>query len=275
MAEHHEKPASGGFNFYGPQYARFGSPLAVEMRREVYGEDIGQQGWRTVAEQNEIADVVYRDDVLRVLDVACGSGGPALALAQRTGCRLIGLDIEPDGIAFANAQARARGLGERASFSVFDCSAPLPFQSGVFDAVLCIDAISHLKDRTGTLAQWSRVLDSKGRLVFTDTFVLTGPISKTEFELRASVGFHLLVPPGANEKAIEAAGLTLVRQEDRTAAVAEIAERWHLARSRRAAALVAEEGADWFDRRQRFLSMTAELAQSRRLSRFLYVAEKE
>ena len=197
-----------------------------------------------------------------------------LLAAQRTGCRLFGLDIEPDGIAFATAQAHARGLRDRTSFSVFDCSAPLPFRHGAFDAVLCIDAISHLNDRTGTLAEWSRVLDNKGRLVFTDVLVLTGPISKSEFELRASVGFHLLVPPGVNERSIEAAGLTLVRQEDRTESVAEIAARWHAARSRRAAALVADEGADWFDQRQRFLSVTAELAKSRRLSRFLYVAEK-
>ena len=39
-----EGDASGGFNFYGPQYARFDSDLAAELRREVYGEDIGQQG---------------------------------------------------------------------------------------------------------------------------------------------------------------------------------------------------------------------------------------
>jgi hypothetical protein len=38
--------------------------------------------------------------------------------------------------------------------------------------------------------------------------------------------------------------------------------------------LQREEGADWFEQRQRFLAITAELAGSRRLSRFFYVAEK-
>ena len=42
----------------------------------------------------------------------------------------------------------------------------------------------------------------------------------------------------------------------------------------RVARLEREEGADWFVRRQRFLATTAELAASRRLSRFLYLAEK-
>ena len=269
--EDHARP---GFDFYGPQYARFGTPLAIEMRRAVYGEDIGQQGWRTAAEQSEIADLIRNGPQARVLDVACGSGGPGLALVQRTGCRLIGLDVEPDGIAYASAQASARGLSSRATFTVCDCSAPLPFEDAAFDAVLCIDAISHLNDRARTVSEWARVLARGGRMIFTDVFVLTGPVAKSEIEIRASVGFHLFVPPGINERFIEAAGLTLMRCEDRTAAVATIASRWHEVRSHHASALMDEEGRDWFEQRQRFLSTTAALAASRRLSCFLYVAEK-
>lgn len=197
-----------------------------------------------------------------------------MSLVRQTGCRLTGLDIEAEAIAYASAEASQGGLADRATFAACDCNPPLPFEDGAFDAVLCIDAISHLKDRFQTLSDWSRLLGPRGQVVFTDVFVLTGPIAKSELEARASVGFHLLVPPGVNERFIEAAGLALVRCEDRTAPVADIAARWHAARSRRAAALRAEEGADWFEQRQRFLSITAELASSRRLSRFLYVAEK-
>ena len=75
-----------------------------------------------------------------------------------------------------------------------------------------------------------------------------------------------MVPSGLDEQAIEAAGLVLLKREDRTAATAEVAARLHAARARRAAALEREEGADWFGQRQRLLATTAELAQSRRLS---------
>ena len=254
MSVQQEDRESGGFNFYGPQYARFGTARAIEMRREVYGEDIGQQGWRTAGEQDEIANLIASRPEVRVLDVACGSGGPALALVQRTGCRLTGLDVEADAIAYASAAASARGLADRAAFAACDCNPPLPFADGGFGVVLCIDAISHLKDRFQTLSDWSRLLSPRGVLAFTDVFVLTGAIAKSDLDIRASVGFHLLVPPGVNERFIEAAGLALLRCEDRTAAVAEIAARWHAARARRAAALCAEEGADWFERRQRFLT---------------------
>jgi SAM-dependent methyltransferase len=151
MTAQNEGRESGGFDFYGPQYARFGSALAAELRREVYGEDLGQQGWRTAVEQAEIARLIGPAPDGHVLDVACGAGGPSLDLVERTGCRLTGLDLEAGGLAYAQAQAAARGLGDRATFVRLDCGAPLPFADGSFDAVLCIDAIGHLPDRFGTL----------------------------------------------------------------------------------------------------------------------------
>src|SRR3954447_16202794 len=67
------------YEFYSAQYARFGSDIAVEIRREVYGEDQGQQGWRTLDEQAQIAALIDRRPC-HVLDIGCGSGGPSLAL---------------------------------------------------------------------------------------------------------------------------------------------------------------------------------------------------
>jgi hypothetical protein len=113
-----------------------------------------------------------------------------------------------------------------------------------------------------------------GRLLFTDSTVLTGAVTTSELGIRGGIGFFLVVPPGLDEEALEAAGLILLKREDRTAATAEVAACLHAARARRAAALEREEGADWFGKRQRLLATTAELAESRRLSRFLYLAEK-
>jgi hypothetical protein len=47
---------TGQSDFYASRYRRFSSDLAAELRREVYDEDMGQQGWRTIAEQAEIGD---------------------------------------------------------------------------------------------------------------------------------------------------------------------------------------------------------------------------
>ena len=112
------------------------------------------------------------------------------------------------------------------------------------------------------------------RVLFTNSAVLTGAVAKSELDVRASIGAFLLVPPGLDEEAITAAGLALLRRDDRTPATAEIAARWHAVRARHATALEREEGADWFAQRQRYLEVTAELAASRRLSRILYLAEE-
>jgi SAM-dependent methyltransferase len=274
MTEQDDGKASDRSDYYSSRFARFGDDLAAEMRREVFGEDLGQSGWSTAAELPELADLLRLNTDSQVLDVACGPGGWSLALVERTRCRLTGLDVEPGGIAHASAQAAARGLADRATFVVADCAGRLPFENGSFDAILCSDAICHLRDRFGTLAEWARLLRAGGRLVFTDPAVVTGAVAKSELDIRTTPGFFLFVPPGLDEAAIAAAGLTLLRQEDRTATTAETASRWHAARSRRAAALERIEGAAPFEQRQRFFATTAELAQSRRLSRFLYVAEK-
>lgn len=265
---------SDRYEFYSAQYARFGSKLAAEIRREAYGEDLGQQGWRTLAEQDEIAALIGQGPSIHLLDIACGSGGPALALAARTGCRLTGVDIEAAGIAQAKDISVALGLSHLAEFLVADCSQRLPFGDATFDLVTCIDAILHLKDRNAALKDWFRLLRPGGSLLLTDAAILTGAVSKQEIDTRASQGEFSFVPPGINEKAIMSAGFALQKSVDATQATADIASRLRAVREAKSVALQDEEGSEWFAKRQRFLAATAELAASGRLSRFIYIAQK-
>lgn len=260
--------------FYSEQYQRFSSQLAAKIRRLVYGNDIGQQGWRTLDEQDAIVSLVNEHAPCDVLDVACGSGGPSLALVQRTECRLIGVDAERAAIEWARRRSDELGSSSIAQFEVCDCDRVLPFGDAAFDIVICIDALLHLADRKAAVTDWARCLRAGGRLLFTDAAVLTGPISKMDIDVRASQGPFTIVPPGANENAIETAGLALLRREDTTEAAAILASRWFEARERLSPDLIKEEGAEFFTNRQRFLAKTAELAASARLSRFLYLAEK-
>jgi ubiquinone/menaquinone biosynthesis C-methylase UbiE len=265
---------SDRYEFYRAQYTRFGSKLAAEVRREAYGEDLGQQGWRTLDEQNEIISLIKQRPNTHLLDIACGSGGPALALAARTGCKLTGIDIEAAGIAQAKDLSVALGLSEVASFLVADCGQRLPFEEAAFDLVTCIDAILHLKDRYAALRDWFRILQPGGNLLLTDAAVLTGAVSKQELDIRASQGEFSFVPHGINEKAIASAGFHLKKCADTTQATADIALKLNAIRKARSQALQDEEGSDWFAKRQRFLQTTAELAATGRLSRFLYIAQK-
>jgi ubiquinone/menaquinone biosynthesis C-methylase UbiE len=260
--------------FYGPQYRRFGTDAAAEIRREVYGIDLGQQGWRGAEEQAGLVTSLRLSEGCRLLDIACGSAGPSLDLVQRIGCHLTAVDAEEVAIAQAKADALSRGLGESVTAISLDCNPPLPYPEKAFDAIACIDAILHLTGRFTVLADWQRLLRPGGRLVFTDAAVITGEVTKEELDVRASQGAFTMVPPGVNERAVKAAGLRLLSVTDTTAEMTAIASRWIEARNKRRAVLEASEGAAFFNRRQLFLATVARLASSGRLSRFVYVAEK-
>ncbi len=260
--------------FYKSQYARFGGALAAEIRREVYGADLGQQGWRTLGEQEQIAELVRAQASCHLMDVACGSGGPALAVSAVTGCRLTGVDIEQ--AAIAEAQERASLAGDAgARFAVADCNLPLPFEDAGFDVITCVDAVLHLRNRNSAFADWYRLLRPGGSLLLTDAAVLTGQVGKSELDIRASQGDFALVPAGINEGALELAGFVVRHVEDTSAATARIAQQLLDARVAREEALEVEEGKVWFARRQSFLRITATLAGEGRLSRFLYIANKK
>ncbi len=265
---------TGTVDHYGANYQQFASELYAEIRTEAFGEDIGQNGWLTVDEQDIFIAWLQLSAGRQLLDVACGSGGPTLRIARVTGCHVHGVDIHKDAVATARAQAQECGLHERASFEQADASQRLDLADGSVDGVICIDAINHLPDRAGILREWARVLQPGGRLVFTDPIVVTGALTNEEIAIRSSIGFFLFVPPGTDEQVIEAAGLELVSRDDRTENMAETAKRWCAARAARAGELQRIEGAETFDGQQRFFEVAARLAAERRLSRFAFCAER-
>jgi SAM-dependent methyltransferase len=262
------------FEFYGPQYARFGSALAAEIRREVYGADIGQLGWRSMDEQNLIIDVLQKHACADVLDVGCGSGGPSLAIAQETGCRLTGVDIEQDAV--SNALALAKGMGKSGStqFIVADCSQRLPFEDAGFHAVVCIDAIAHFASRAAAIGDWHRLLRPRGVLLFADAAIVTGPISREDIDTRASHGSFAYTSASYNDALLATAGFQVLDTIDTSLAEADIASMLFEARAKRSAGLIEEEGVDWFHKRQKFLEVTDKLARGRSLSRLFYVTQK-
>ena len=261
-------------SYYDAHYGNFRTELYSEIRREAFGDDIGQNSWLTADEQDKFLSWLGLAAGKTLLDVACGAGGPALRLTVLTGCTLTGVDVHEQAIATARSLASQRGLESRADFRVVDAEKPLPFSQSSFHAITCIDAINHLPDRLRVLADWARLLKPGGRVLFTNPAVVTGPLTNAEIAVRSVSGFYLFAPSGYDERVIAQCGLRIVACEDRTSNMAEIAERRKNARESRSSALRRIEGDAAYENQQKFLSVVANLAREARLSRYVYVVEK-
>jgi ubiquinone/menaquinone biosynthesis C-methylase UbiE len=260
--------------FYDSQYESFETGVQAAIRRAALDEDIGQNGWLSAGEYRDLWQWLRVTAETRVLDVACGSGGPAVFMAESTGCTVTGIDVNEAGLEAAQEAARARGLEQRASFLRADANEPLPFADASFGAIVCVDAINHAHDRGMVLREWERVLVPGGRLAFTDPTVITGPVSNEEIAIRASIGYFVFTAVGDDERLLRSAGFDVLHVADTTERVEANAFAMLEARQRLREDASAEEGADVFEAKQHFYRVAGTLARERRLSRFTLIASK-
>jgi SAM-dependent methyltransferase len=172
-------------------------------------------------------------------------------------------------------RARAEELGVGALFSTRegDLNAPLPFESGSFDAVMSIDVALHLRDRSKLFGEVARVLSLGGRFLFTDGGVVTGAVTNEEVQKRTVHGYAQFVPPGWNESLLESAGFRVIETENRTESISRNA-------SGRLAAIVrhreelerSPEGRELLAQKD-YLEVAIAMAGRRAMSRMMYLAE--
>jgi SAM-dependent methyltransferase len=100
---------------------------------------------------------------VRLLDVACGTGGVTLR-AARAGADVVGIDISADQLAKARDAAAAEGL--EIQFDEGDCQ-ELPYADGEFDAVASAFGAIFAPDHARAAAELARVCRPGGRLALT------------------------------------------------------------------------------------------------------------
>jgi hypothetical protein len=82
-----EAKARGGGQ-YDANYGNFQTELYEEIRREAFGEDIGQNSWLTAEEQDRFLGWLELSGGKTVLDVACGLAGRRCAWPMSAAARL-------------------------------------------------------------------------------------------------------------------------------------------------------------------------------------------
>ena len=265
---------SGTVDLYNNAYGHYEAEVYRLVRASTYGKDLGQTGWTTTQESEEIPQRLQLSATSNVLEIGCGSGRYALQIAGRVGCRIVGVDINAAGVENANHLAAAQNLSSQVMFQVADVSQSLAFDDAAFEAVFSNDVLCHVRGRLALLREIFRVLKPGGRFLFSDALVIGGMISHEEVAVRSAIGYYLFSPPGENERLLRDAGFSHIEVMDTTANAAGISERWHNAREKHSEALTAIEGRVNFEGLQRFLAAVEKLSRERRLLRLLYLAER-
>jgi SAM-dependent methyltransferase len=165
---------------------------------------------------------------LRVLDLACGVGDPALSIAQEVAPsgRVTATDLGPGMMSLAEELARKKGL-TNIEFREANAES-LPFADASYDVLTCRFGIMFFPDLAKALRECFRVLTPGGRAAF----VAWGKITQPFFTTTAGIVLkHVPLPPpppdpdgpslfmfgerGRLRRALEAAGFTSVHEEDR------------------------------------------------------------
>jgi len=146
---------------------RMDSPANRLLRDSIWGKDldIGQQSFITPR---------YLDDMIRhlgigpethLLDVGAGTGGPAVYIANATGCRVTGVEINEVGVEVSNRLAADAGLSDRVTVVQGDAHT-IPFEDETFDAGLSLNVMNVFEDKVRVFREVLRVLKPGGRWGF-------------------------------------------------------------------------------------------------------------
>lgn len=106
---------------------------------------------------------------MKVLDVGCGVGGPALTIAAHSGAHVTGLNIVESHLAVARDRAAKQGLASQCDFILGDAM-KMPLADASFDAIYIFEAGCHMPDKPRLYHECARVLKPGGTFIGTDWF---------------------------------------------------------------------------------------------------------
>ncbi|MGH3347459.1 MAG: class I SAM-dependent methyltransferase [Nocardioides sp.] len=137
--------------------------LALERARHAAyppGEYVGQESFMTAGEIRSLAGRAGIGPEDRVLDLCCGVAGPGRLVAADTGCRYLGVDLDPGAV--EAARLAAGDLSCR-----FEVRRVPPLPPGTFDVVLLLETLLAFREKQPLLAAIADALRPGGRFALT------------------------------------------------------------------------------------------------------------
>jgi ubiquinone/menaquinone biosynthesis C-methylase UbiE len=172
--------------------------LRVDSDWNSFGRANASQKWRrqSAAMGNDMTRVIVAAaqvrSGMRVLDIACGTGEPAISLAAVLvgDGDVVGVDISPAPLKIAEERAIQRGLSN-VTFQQADAH-ELPFPNNSFDCITSRLGIMFFSDLPCALSEMRRVLKPSGRGIL----LVWGPMDQPYFQ--TTIGAILRMLPEAS-----------------------------------------------------------------------------
>jgi tRNA1Val (adenine37-N6)-methyltransferase len=158
-------------------------------------------GFRSGTDAVMLAAAIPAQEDDELLELGAGVGVASLCVAARiSGCGVAGLEVFPELVALAQANARANGMEARVSFvcaDIFDL--PKPWQRN-FNHVFCNPPFHGEEGMTSPRAERARALQDKGQLV---NWMASGLM-----RVRAGGTFTVIIRADRLQEALDALPLT-------------------------------------------------------------------
>ncbi|NJL34251.1 MAG: methyltransferase domain-containing protein [Chloroflexaceae bacterium] len=117
---------------------------------------------------------------MRVLDVGCGTGRPAIQVVEKTGALVTGITVSAEQVRIATERAQASAHPQLLAFEQVNAM-EMPFDDNSFDAAMAFESVFHM-DRMRVFSEMARVVRPGGRVVVAD-FVTVRPMTQEEIDI--------------------------------------------------------------------------------------------
>lgn len=161
----------------------------------------------------ELARLAVLEDGDSVLDVGCGIGGPARALAAEFGCEVVGVDLVDEYVRTATALIERTGSDRSVRFYRAN-ALDLPFDAERFDVLWMQHTSMNVEDKTRLFDELRRVSKPGGTLALYE--ICAGPAGSPRFPVpwASDSSLNFLVDPDELRETIADAGFEPIEWQD-------------------------------------------------------------
>lgn len=156
----------------------------------------------------ELARLAELSEGMRVVDVGCGIGGPARALAHYFGCEVVGVDLTEAFCAAANLLTERTGLAGKVTIRHGSALA-LPLEDRSVDVAWMQHVGMNIRDKAGLFDELRRVLRPGGKLALYEVFAGPRPAGYFPVPWASGPELSFLVSPEEAQKLLRKAGFRI------------------------------------------------------------------